>query len=200
MHYGYDRSHAWQVDLVLLKARLDQAATGVSMICFVSNKIARCSIKMSIAFSTIGLLLGGTFLQAQSAPIPFVDGQARVTSAPQSGTRFLGVEVLTDTEGIDFGPYIREVLQAISQGSPAATPLKSSNDGPATVLSFSLNREGKMTRLHLDESSGDSGLDRVAWQSIANINGLPALPKDFTGSNFSLRLRFSIPSKGNKTS
>ena len=148
------------------------------------------------------LLINGTHLLAQSAPIPFLDPIApSVINAPHDGHgHFLGVEVLTDTGGVDLAPYIKQVIQTTSEGSSPKEIRTDSDHDRISVLSFTITRDGKISTLHLDESSHDSGLDRAAWQSITQAKTLPPLPKDFPGASLSLRVHYSAARKPSKAS
>jgi TonB family protein len=156
---------------------------------YVSNRFYRFSLSALISLGGIGLLSSGASLTAQSAHIPFLDPSSQFSSDQLSGKQGIPMEVLTDTQGVDFTPYIRQLTQTTAKAYLAATPIPAGNDKRTTILSFSVNREGKLTKLHLDQSSRDGALDRAAWQSVQKLDGFP-LPAAFTGPDLSMRLRF----------
>jgi TonB family protein len=137
-----------------------------------------------------GLLIKGQHLLAQNAPIPFLETDATSAILPHKGP-FPGIEILTDTRGVDFGPYIKQVIQKISEGSSTKEIGADSDHDRTSVISFTITPDGKISALYLDESSRDSGVDRAAWQSITQAKTFPALPKDFHGASLRLRLRYS---------
>jgi outer membrane biosynthesis protein TonB len=104
-------------------------------------------------------------------------------------------EILTDTMGVDFGPYITRMLQVIKQNwigllPPSAYPpiWKSGKDS----IEFTILKNGKVTGMVWHSGSGDVALDRAAWGSIIESNPLPPLPKEFPGPNLGLRLNFYL--------
>ena len=104
-------------------------------------------------------------------------------------------EILTDTMGVDFGPYITRILQVIKQNwiiglPPSAYPpiWKAGKDS----IDFTILKNGQVTGMVWHSGSGDVALDRAAWGSITGSNPLPALPKEFPGPNLGLRLNFYL--------
>jgi TonB family protein len=163
----------------------------LSMSLDVSLTFTRFSRSALLLLGVAGLLINGPHLLAQNAPIPFLDADAPcAASLPHKGP-FCGIEILTDTRGVDFGPYIKQVIQKISEGSSTKEIGADSDHGRTGVISFTITPDGKISALHLDESSRDSGLDRAAWQSITQAKTFPPLPKDFHGASLSLRVHYS---------
>ena len=157
----------------------------------VSITFTKFSRSALLPLGIAGLLINGPHLLAQNAPIPFLDPDATsATILPHKGP-FSGIEILTDTRGVDFGPYIKQVIQKISEGSSTKEIGADSDHDRTSVLSFTITPDGKISALHLDESSRDSGLDRAAWQSITQAKTFPPLPKDFHGASLHLRVRYS---------
>jgi TonB family protein len=156
----------------------------------VSLTFTRFSRSALLLLGIAGLLINGPHLLAQNAPIPFLDPDASATILPHKGP-FSGIEILTDTRGADFGPYIKQVMQKISEGTSTKVIGADSDRDRTSVLSFTITPDGKISALHLDESSRDSGVDRAAWQSITQAKTFPPLPKDFHGASLHLRVRYS---------
>jgi TonB family protein len=156
----------------------------------VSLTFTKFSRSALLLLGIAGLLINGQNLLAQNAPIPFLDPDATSAILPHKGP-FSGIEILTDTRGVDFGPYIKQVIQKISEGSSTKEIGADSDHDRTSVLSFTITPDGKISALHLDESSRDSGVDRAAWQSITQAKTFPPLPKDFHGASLRLRVRYS---------
>ncbi len=102
-------------------------------------------------------------------------------------------EILTDTMGVDFGPYIIRILQDIKQNwitllPPSVYPPIGKQG--KTSIDFTILKDGSVSGMVLHGSSGDVPLDRAAWGSIIGSNPLPRLPKEFPGPNLGLRLYF----------
>ena len=102
-------------------------------------------------------------------------------------------EILTDTMGVDFGPYIQRILATIRQNWIASLP--PSAFAPIwkqgkTSIEFTILKNGQVTGMVWHSGSGDIPLDRAAWGSITRSAPLPPLPREFPGQNLGLRLYF----------
>jgi outer membrane biosynthesis protein TonB len=104
------------------------------------------------------------------------------------------VDILSDTLGVDFGPYIQRVLYDTKKAwypiiPEAARPplLKQGVVG----IRFRILPDGSVApgSMHLDGASGDVSLDKAAWAAITYA-GYPPLPKDFKGKYLELRFAF----------
>jgi len=111
-----------------------------------------------------------------------------------------GLEVLSDTMGVDFGPYLQRVLHDVKQNwyllipeSARAPIMKKGKVG----IEFAILKDGSVAGMRLVSSSGDVALDRGAWGGITNSNPFPPLPKEFGGQYLALRFGFYYnPDKG----
>jgi outer membrane biosynthesis protein TonB len=118
----------------------------------------------------------------------------------RSGAKALDqAEILTDTLGVDFGPYLARVVQTVRQNwynvlPPSVYPpiLKQGK----LSIEFVILKDGKVSGMTLHTTSGDVSLDRAAWASITASNPFPPLPKEFVAlasqesRNPALGLRF----------
>ena len=173
--------------------------------CFVvpsSLQRRRCRNLFAAVLSAASLFCGATVLSAQSTsePANLVTVNPNPADFPAQG-RTQEVELLTDTRGVDFGPYIRQVLQV---DSSAWHKLLSQDSGVAassqgwTQIRLTIAPDGTISAMHLDDSSHRLALDRAAWGSLTSVGKLPPLPKDFSGPNLELRLRFNVAGDGVK--
>jgi TonB family protein len=103
------------------------------------------------------------------------------------------VEVLTDTMGVDFGPYLTRIEQIVKQNwynlmPPSVYPpiLKQGK----LQIEFVILKDGKVSGMTVHTSSGDVALDRAAWGSINASSPFPLLPKEFPGQILGLRFHF----------
>ena len=108
-------------------------------------------------------------------------------------------EVLTDTQGVDFGPYLSKVVGNVRGNwyilipREAAPGMKSGK----VAIEFAILRDGKIGGMKLVGSSGDVALDRAAWGGITSSVPFADLPAEFTGPYLALRFRFFYnPMKG----
>lgn len=104
------------------------------------------------------------------------------------------VDVLSDTMGVNFGPYIQRVIYDTKKAwypiipEVARPPL---NKQGKVAIRFKILPDGSIApgSMHLDGPSGDVSLDKAAWAAI-NYAGYPPLPKDFKGPYLELRFLF----------
>ncbi len=106
------------------------------------------------------------------------------------GRQLGNLEILSDTQGVDFGPYLQRVVHDVKFNwynlIPESAQLKHGN----LAIEFAITKDGKIADMHLVASSGDIPLDRAAWGGIVASNPFPALPTDFSGPYLALRFRF----------
>lgn len=117
-----------------------------------------------------------------------------------SSVRMGNVEVLTDTQGVDFGPYLTRVLDRIRMNwyvlIPEAARAPLLKRGKVSI-EFVILPNGNIAGLKLDEPSGDASLDRAAWGGITASNPFAPLPNEFHGPYLGLRIHFFYnPAKG----
>ncbi len=110
-----------------------------------------------------------------------------------------GVDVLSDTLGVDFNPYLKRILREIYTTwlplipEEARPPL---NKQGVTQIRFTILPDGRIGAMHLDGSTHDDALNRAAWGSITGVGQFPPLPPQFHGPNLELRIHYLV----NKTS
>jgi TonB family protein len=104
-----------------------------------------------------------------------------------------GVDILSDTMGVDFGPYMRRIIEATKRSwypiipESARPPL----DKQGRVgIRFKILPDGSVKEMILEFPSGDVSLDRAAWGGITGASPYPPLPKDFKGPFLELRFGF----------
>lgn len=104
-------------------------------------------------------------------------------------------EILSDTQGVNFQPYLRRILQEIyDQWIPlipeeARPPLRKSG---VTMIRFTILPDGTIGAMHLDGSTHDDALNKAAWGSITSVGQFPALPSQFHGPNLELRIHYLV--------
>ena len=140
-------------------------------------------------------LLPVAFASAQSTPPSAPDSQASERRQPDSPNRAATtqVEVLSDTRGVNFGPYIRAVISAIRKnwyGRIPAKVLPPARQKGKVAIEFAIAQSGKLDDIAIDTASGDRELDQAAWDSISNSNPLPPLPAEFPAKSIKLRIYF----------
>jgi TonB family protein len=123
-------------------------------------------------------------------------GSGRGGSARTAGN----LEVLSDTQGVDFGPYLSRVLQAVRMNwynlIPEAARPPLLQRGKVSI-EFAILPDGKVAGMRITSPSGDVSLDRAAWGGITASNPFAPLPSEFHGPYLALRFHFYYnPAKG----
>lgn len=113
---------------------------------------------------------------------------------PSPNTNAQGaVDILSDTLGVDFGPYLARVLQEVRKNwynlipEEAMSPLFKQGK---LAIQFYIAKDGSVQGLKVVTPSGDVALDRAALGGITASNPFPPLPKEFSGPYLALRFRF----------
>src|SRR3984885_3754051 len=111
----------------------------------------------------------------------------------QHSAEGVGADILSDTMGVDFGPYMKRVIAATYRSwipiipESARPPLD--KQGRVGVR-FKIYPDGSVKEMTLEFPSGDVSLDRAAWGGITGAAPYPPLPKDFKGPFLELRFGF----------
>ncbi len=107
------------------------------------------------------------------------------------GRQLGALDILSDTQGVDFGPYLQRILQNVKENWDRLIP-ESARMGKKGKLAieFAITKDGQVAGMKLVATSNDTALDRAAWGGITASNPFPPLPSEFTGPYLSLRFRF----------
>jgi TonB family protein len=109
------------------------------------------------------------------------------------GDTMSNLDVVSDTQGVDFGPYLARVLHVVKINwynlipEQARPPI---NKKRKVSIAFAVLKDGRVARMRLCESSGEAELDRAAWDGITASTPFPPLPTEFGGEHFALRFHF----------
>jgi outer membrane biosynthesis protein TonB len=111
-----------------------------------------------------------------------------------------GLDVLSDTMGVDFGPYLNRIVAVVRMNwynlipEEARPPMLKKGK---VAIEFSILPDGKVVGMRLIGESGDIALDRAAWGGISASNPFSPLPSEFHGPYLALRFYFFYnPSRG----
>jgi TonB family protein len=131
-----------------------------------------------------GVLMAGMPAIAQAPAAPS-------TQEPSTG----GVQILSDTQGVDFAPFLKEWRsitnqtwdkQIVNESMPANRPLPQK---ASVTIHFKVLPNGQVTNMILEGRSGYTALDRAAWNAIRG-SSYPPLPREFHGPFLELRAVF----------
>lgn len=124
--------------------------------------------------------------------MPFGGGDYGSGLRPKADTRG-DLEILSDTLGVDFGPYLRRLKLTVQdhwyQIMPESAMPPEMKKG-RVVVEFAILKDGRVAGLRIVRGSGDIALDRAAYGGITYSNPLPALPGNFKGDYLLLRASF----------
>jgi TonB family protein len=116
------------------------------------------------------------------------------TSLPQPSDMKLGVELLTDTNGANIDPYMKNLISDLRKhwlplaGEAANHPLVRQEE---TVLSISIGPDGRIVAMQLEGSTHDTALDKAAWNAAKATTYLPP-PTGIKGPDLKLRVHFTV--------
>ncbi|MGH9513650.1 MAG: TonB family protein [Terriglobales bacterium] len=103
------------------------------------------------------------------------------------------LDVLSDTMGVDFGPYLARVLHDVRENwynlIPEAARAPLMKKGKVSI-EFVILKDGKVAGMRYVSGSGDVALDRAAYGGITASNPFPPLPGEFGGPYLALRFHF----------
>jgi outer membrane biosynthesis protein TonB len=129
----------------------------------------------------------------KSAQSPGTGGMAGPNLNQHSGAAG-GAEILSDTHGVDFGPYMQKVIRETYRTWDPLIPEEVNppilKRGECEVV-FTILPNGRLQphAMILTGRSGDVALDRAAWGAIEGAD-YPPLPREFHGPYLQLRFRF----------
>jgi len=130
-------------------------------------------------------------MEVQIAP-PQIPGMGPSPQGPQRLKSTIAPQILSDTHGVDFRPYLIRVLTAVRRNWAAVVP-ESARLGRqgVTILQFAIARDGSVPRLVISIPSGTEALDRAAVAGVSASNPFPPLPAEYPGTDLRLQLVFT---------
>lgn len=110
---------------------------------------------------------------------------------PSAGLPHSNLELRTDPMGVDFRPYMIQVLAAVRRNWFAVYPQAAKLGLRGEVaLEFAISKQGAVNKVIYASQTGSKPLDEAAVAAISASNPLPPLPKEFKGDRIVLRLTF----------
>ena len=104
-----------------------------------------------------------------------------------------GIEILSDTMGVDFGPYMKSLRFTVQAHWDTLIPkvaLPPTKKSGTVTIELAVMKNGTVRGMKLVKSSGDPELDKAAWSGITDAIPLPTLPSEFKGDYLQLRCNF----------
>jgi TonB family protein len=110
---------------------------------------------------------------------------------PSAGRPRSNLELKSDPMGVDFRPYMLQVLAAVKRNWFAVYPEAARLGQRGQVaLEFSIVKAGGVTKVIFSGQSGVRSLDQAAVAAISASNPFPPLPTDFRGDRIVLQMTF----------
>jgi TonB family protein len=163
-----------------------------------NGSLANARIGLAVVLATAALFFSSSDLIGQStgasvgASSPAAKDDTKNTALSNPPT---SVEILTDTQGVDFGPYVRTALAMIKKNWIPLIPEEARPPASVqgeTLIRFTISPDGKLSAMHLDGSSQHPNIDRAAWGAITSVGQFPPLPTEFKGPHLELRIDFRV--------
>lgn len=113
-------------------------------------------------------------------------------SAPSRGNIGSGLELLSDPEGVDFRPYLLQILNSVRRNWFAVIPesARLGAEKGRVALQFSISRQGDVPKLVISSSSRSQPLDRASVAGVSASLPFPPLPADFKGDEIRVQFVF----------
>jgi TonB family protein len=110
---------------------------------------------------------------------------------PNSNFSVEGPMILSDTQGVDFGPYLARIVQVVRQNWYHLMPESARLGQKGRVaLQFAIQKDGRVLEVDPVVSSGSNALDGAAKAAIDLSIPFPPLPEEFRGNDLKLRFIF----------
>ncbi len=119
-----------------------------------------------------------------------------ILQPPAPGKTASRLEMMSDPMGVDFRPYLIQILATVKRNWLAVYP-ESARLGLAgkVQIQFAIDRNGYVPKLVIAMPSGQDALDRAAVAGISASNPFPPLPGDFRGEQVRLQFTFTYNMK-----
>jgi TonB family protein len=120
-----------------------------------------------------------------------VGAGAGLNLPPSAGRPHSNLELRSDPLGVDFRPYMMQVLAAVRRNWFAVYPEAARlGQRGEVVLEFAIAKQGLVQKVIFSTESGAKALDQSAVAAISASNPLPPLPAGFKGDRIVLRMTF----------
>jgi TonB family protein len=112
---------------------------------------------------------------------------------PQSPGLNLSMELLTDTDGANVDPYVKNLMSDLKKHW---LPLASAANQPPlkqqeTAIDITIGPGGHIQAMQLEDSTHNTALDKAAWSAAKETTYLPP-PAGIKDQTLKLRVHFSV--------
>jgi TonB family protein len=132
---------------------------------------------------------GGTIVGDSGDEATTLPNQSNIPSPGRIGSN---LQLLSDPKGVDFKPYLIQVLTAVRRNWLAIIPESARMGRRGRVLiQFAIDKTGGVPKLVIAEGAGTDALDRAAVAAISASYPFPPLPPNYQGDQIRVQLAFS---------
>jgi TonB family protein len=147
------------------------------------------AVLSTVLFYVLSLSANGPF------PLPPKNDASSQSSAQPSRKPCVeeNLEILTDTEGIDFNSYLRSANHSIEKAWLAVMPRSALlGQWGRNAVTFRVSADGSVPNesIGLENRSGKIDLDKASLKAVRNAAPFDHLPEKFSGPFIVLRARF----------
>ena len=107
----------------------------------------------------------------------------------------LGVEILSDTNGVDIQPYVKQIMGMIYKNWKALLPAEAKppqSKQAEAAIRLKLLPDGRIAGMWLDSSTHDDAINQACWRAIASNGQFPPLPAGIASKPLEMRIHFSV--------
>lgn len=110
---------------------------------------------------------------------------------PAPGRTGSNLQLLSDPLGVDFRPYLIQILSMVRRNWLAVVPESVRlGRGGKVVIQFAIDKDGRVPKLVIAMPSGAEALDRAAVAGVSASNPFPPLPGEFKGEQIKVQFSF----------
>ncbi len=112
--------------------------------------------------------------------------------APAPGRMASNLQLRSDNQGVDFKPYLIQVLTAVRRNWLSIIPESARLGRRGRVLiEFIIDRQGAVPKLVISSPSGTEAYDRAAVAGVSASYPFPPLPPGYKGDQIRLQMAFT---------
>jgi TonB family protein len=153
--------------------------------------IPNASVAEAVRQAIRGGPSGGVTVGDLDMPGPGGVGAA-INMPPSPGVQGSNLELLSDPQGVDFRPYLMQVLAAVRRYWLAVLPESAKLGRRGRVgIQFAIAKNGTVPKLVIVQYSGTDALDRAAVSGVSGANPFPPLPAEYKGDRVVLQFNFA---------
>jgi TonB family protein len=154
------------------------------------GKIAPPDTSVDEAVRSVARRGGGGLVVGDADILPGGIGEG-LRSPGSPGRPGSSLELLSDPMGVDFKPYLIQILATVRRNWLAVIPETARLGFRGRVqIQFAISRDGSVPKLVIAMPSGLEALDRAAVAGISASNPFPPLPGEYRGNQVRLQFTF----------